>query len=169
LKLSITGHSSCGKTSLAGALGEQLGWKVLSQDSYWRRGFAKMEIVRNGRKIRVFDHPALYDSEALAQGALKHENVIMEGFSILHYPSVFSMTDLHFHMDVPWAVCAARRRLRADKRPSDESWFDLGRDWHSSIQWLQRNLSGAILLPNAPVAESVEAVLRSLSEPVCAG
>jgi len=162
--ISLSGHSSSGKTSLAQRLSQELDWPALSLDSYWLPNAAPLFIQRHGKALRCFDHPALYDGARLAHDAAKHAHAIVEGFAAMHYPAVISITTFHFHLDVPWAVCAARRRDRPDPRPSDASWHAAGMDWHNAIQTLQRQLESAIILPMGTMDEYLFRVMSLITE-----
>lgn len=164
----IAGPSASGKSTLAREVADRLGFRCLSLDDMHIAGAkAYVETVRG--QVRTYERPQLYDGDRLAD-IIRHRttDLVVEGFCLYTYPRLLSSVAWRFYLDVPFDICARRRRARRPQRPSDESFALIGESENARIVLPQRHLPCVRILNGLrPTAELAEFILEEFGAHAC--
>jgi shikimate kinase len=160
----IAGPSASGKSTLAAAVAAQAGFPCLALDDVFIRG-AKAYVDRPEGRIRTFDRPELYNGARLAaQISNRTCGMVAEGFGLFAYRQMLGFAALRYYLDVPFALCAERRRARRPRRPSDRSFEAIGEEENASFVLPQRGIAGVRVMDGQKqIAELAAAIIADLA------
>lgn len=154
-RLILAGPSCSGKTTLAEQYATITGIRLFRLDDFRRR----VKRFVTGTDVRNYEHPDCWDGRTFAEAlATCTGPFIAEGVCPLHYREVLEWVDAdRFYMDVPFAVCLARRKARGRHGPSDTAFAMFGEG--ETREWVepQRAVAGVRILDGTlPTMELVQ-------------
>lgn len=161
----IAGPSASGKSTLAKAVAEVLGARVMCLDDYFIPR-ARIFVETPGGRIRTFERPELYDAGRMARDvAAVNGAVVAEGFCLLGYGEFRAQNAVRVFVDLSFDICLARRLARRPVRPSDKSFRVIGESESATFVEPQRDIPGVVVLDGRrPTSELLRAVLAQLPQ-----
>lgn len=160
LVIMIAGPSASGKSTLACEVARRLRIPCLGLDERYIR-YSKAYLETPNGRVRTYERPELYDGGKLAITiANRNTPLVVEGFCLFAYPQILRQPALRFYVDVPFAICAARRAARRPQRPSDKSFALVGEQETARVVLPQRDLPDVRVLDGLrATAELAETIL----------
>lgn len=168
--IGISGPSCSGKTSLAKALAELLDAPMLHLDHHFIEDATRTMV----KGFPSFEQPHQYDAEALGNdlyaASKLNDHVVVEGFLLLTYQTLFDRCDKRVHLDVPHEVLAERRAQRHGAtgdvkggriKLADTAWAAHGREEWERFGAYQSTMEGVEVL--RPYDEDVKPSARELA------
>lgn len=162
-RILLIGPSASGKSTVAEILARELRVPVVPMDAF--RCKRMLFVTHEGRQVRNFEDPRMWDDNALAckLRALINSNqgFVAEGLHLLRYPAIAAIPQTErWYLDIPHELALARRKTRHRNLPSDESFAIIGREQTRIHVEPQKDIPDVRVIDGTmPVADVVGAIL----------